>query len=213
MESSASTSTRVSSSSESLTSYSRASTTDRNMRSWRRLSSSRFMPRASAVSFTFGTRPSSVARRCSTASSLRARVRTERGAQSAARTASRIAPRMRWAAKRSNGHPPGLVVAASRLDQAEGAGGGQLLAVDVAWEVHRHLEHHVAHQRQVLLDERMQLSFVPLDRRCHRHLPESCPDRALLRYAGPPVEENVVQMSRSAQGSKLRPLKFEHCRC
>ena len=50
MESSASTSTRVRSSSESLTSCSRASTTERNMRSCRRLSSSRFMPSASAIS-------------------------------------------------------------------------------------------------------------------------------------------------------------------
>ena len=96
--------------------------------------------------------PRSVASCCAVCSSVRASVRTERGAQSAARTASRMAPRMRWAAKRWNGHPPGAVVAAGRLDQAEGAGPGQLLAVDVAGEVHRHLEHDVPHQRQVLLD-------------------------------------------------------------
>ena len=51
------------------------------------------------------------------------------------------------------GHAPRLVVAAGRLDQPEGAGGGQLLAVDVAGEVHRHLEDDVADERQVLLDQ------------------------------------------------------------
>jgi hypothetical protein len=48
---------------------------------------------------------------------------------------------------------PGLVVAASRLDQAERTGRGQLLAVDVPGEVHGHLEHHVAHERKVILDQ------------------------------------------------------------
>ena len=75
---------------------------------------------------------------------------------------------MRWAAKRSNG--AGLVVAASRLHQAEGAGGGQLLAVDVAREVHRHLEDDVAHQREVLLDQSVNFCF-----RDGGHLPLHCP--------------------------------------
>ena len=60
---------------------------------------------ASAVSIDVGARPKSEASFCSAASSLRARLRTERGAQSAARTASRIAPRMRCAANRSKGTP------------------------------------------------------------------------------------------------------------
>ena len=47
----------------------------------------------------------------------------------------------------------GLVVALCGLDQAEGTGPGQLVAVDVAGEVHRDLEHDVVDQVQVLLDQ------------------------------------------------------------
>jgi len=50
-------------------------------------------------------------------------------------------------------HTAGLVVPLRRLDQAERAGTGQLVTVDVAGEVHRHLEHHVVDQGQVLLDQ------------------------------------------------------------
>ena len=64
------------------------------------------MPSASAISARFG-HPAELGGQAllDLLSSLRASVRTERGAQSAARTASRIAPRMRCAAKRSNGTP------------------------------------------------------------------------------------------------------------
>ena len=51
------------------------------------------------------------------------------------------------------GHAAGVVVALGRLDEAEGAGPGQLLAVDVAGEVPRDLQHHVAHEREVGLDQ------------------------------------------------------------
>ena len=49
-------------------------------------------------------------------------------------------------------HASAGVVAAGRLDQAEGAGSSQLVAVHVAGEVHRHLEHDVPNQRQVFFD-------------------------------------------------------------
>ena len=77
---------------------------------------------------------------------------------------------MRWAAKRSNGTPRDLVVAAGRLDQSERSGGGQFLAVDVAGEVHRHLEDHVAHQRKVILDQLLRF----LVGTCVHHRPLSC---------------------------------------
>ena len=110
------------------------------------------IPSAAAISVVEGTRPSSVARRCSTSSRRRARLRTERGAQSAARTASRIAPRMRWATKRSNGTPPRLVEAARRLHEAQRAGAGELLAIDMAGIVERDLEDDVADEREVTFD-------------------------------------------------------------
>jgi hypothetical protein len=65
---------------------------------------------------------------------------------------------MRCAAKRSNA--PGLVVAAGGLHQTEGAGRGQFLTVDVTGEVHRHLEDHMTHERQVLLDEPLDVGVV-----------------------------------------------------
>ena len=51
------------------------------------------------------------------------------------------------------GHASGAVVALGRLDQAEGTGPGQLLAVDVAGEVAGDLEDHVVHEGQVALDQ------------------------------------------------------------
>ncbi|MEM9890501.1 MAG: hypothetical protein AAF962_06525 [Actinomycetota bacterium] len=65
-------------------------------------------------------------------------------------------------------HPPAVVVAASGLDQAESAGSGQLLPVDVAGEMHRHLEHHMLHQWQVGFDPRVELGVV-LHVRCALH--------------------------------------------
>ena len=61
---------------------------------------------------------------------------------------------MRRAAKRSNGHAAVGVEALGGLDEAEGAGPGQLLAVDVAGEVAGDLQHDVLDEREVLLDER-----------------------------------------------------------
>jgi hypothetical protein len=90
-------------------------------------------------------------------------LRTERGAQSAARTASRIAPPDALGSEAVEGHAPRLVVAASGLHQAERTGGGELFPVDVAGEVHRHLEDHVPHQRQVILDQLLGFA-VRLDR-------------------------------------------------
>ena len=104
--------------------------------------------------------PAAVGEVGSTASRARPRARTERGAQSTARTASRMAPRMRRAAKRSNGHAADRVVALGGLDQPEGAGPGELLAVDVAGEVARDLQDHVAHQREVLLDRALRVSVA-----------------------------------------------------
>lgn len=48
---------------------------------------------------------------------------------------------------------PRLVETLGCFDETEGAGRGQFLAIDMTWEVHRHLEDHVANQWQVLLDQ------------------------------------------------------------
>jgi hypothetical protein len=83
---------------------------------------------------------------------VRATVLTERGAQSAARTASRMAPADALGREAVERDAARVVVAVRRLDEAEGAGAGQLLTLDVAGEVHRHLEDDVADEREVLLD-------------------------------------------------------------
>ena len=154
----------------SLTSCSRASTTERNMRSCSRLSSSRVMPRASAISTLLGTRPSSVARRCSTASSLRASVAHRAGRPVGGPDGVEDRAPDALGGEAVERHASGLVVAAGRLDQTEGAGPGQLVAVDVAGEVHRHLEHDVLHQRQVLLDQTGQFLRLGLGA-CSWHRP------------------------------------------
>ena len=102
-------------------------------------------------------RPSSVARRCSTDS--------EPAGQRAHRAGSPVGGphRVEDGASDALGgeaverHAPGLVVAAGRLDQTERTGPGQLVAVHVTGEVHRHLEHDVLHQWQVLFDQPGQL--------------------------------------------------------
>ena len=116
------------------------------------------MPSASATSRLDGNWPSALASSCSTCSSLRPSVRTERGAQSADRTQSRIAPRMRRAANRSNGTPRVSSNRRAASTRAQRAGPCQLLAIDVAGEVHRDLQHDVVDERQMLLD---QLGVIP----------------------------------------------------
>ncbi|MEN3273388.1 MAG: hypothetical protein V7636_2149, partial [Actinomycetota bacterium] len=49
-------------------------------------------------------------------------------------------------------HAAGLVETLGRLDQAEGTGTSELLAIHVTGEVHRHLEDDVTDEREVLLD-------------------------------------------------------------
>ena len=161
VESSASTSTRVSSSSESLTSYSRASTTDRNMRSCSRLQL--LALHAEGLGGLVHVRHPAELGGQALLDGLELAGEGAHRAGGPVGGPDGIEDRAPDAlgGEAVEGHAPGLVVAAGRLDQAEGAGGGQLLAVDVAGEVHRHLEHHVAHQRQVLLDERVQLSLRP----------------------------------------------------
>jgi hypothetical protein len=78
---------------------------DRLILLWSRVSSAGATWTSLASSSWVGARPRSLVRRLPACSIVRATVLTERGAQSAARTASRMAPRMRWAAKRLNGTP------------------------------------------------------------------------------------------------------------
>ena len=87
-------------------------------------------------------------------------MRTERGAQSAGADGveDRSPDALRGEAVER--HPTRLVVAAGGLHQTEGAGRGQFLTVDVTGEVHRHLEDHMTHERQVLLDEPLDVGVV-----------------------------------------------------
>ena len=106
------------------------------------------------------------------------------------------------------GHAPRLVVAAGRLDQAEGAGRGQLLAVDVAGEVHGDLEDDVAHQRKVLLDQAVNFCFrdgghVPL------HIPWSHPGPSF----GPPAVAMSIDHANGSNGplASSPQRSIEHC--
>ena len=58
-------------------------------------------------------------------------------------------------------HSAGVLEPAGRLDQTERPGAGQLVTVDVAGEVHRHLEDHVVHEVQMVLDQRRNLGRSP----------------------------------------------------
>ena len=115
---------------------------------------------------------------------------------------------MRWAAKRSNGTPRRLVVAAGRLDQPEGAGPGQLLPVHVAREVHRHLEHDVLHQRQVLLDELGQLlrssPWVSLSCASASRPPIVASVRTSVARPG-----RTLGQHRAVRSGRISPLTFE----
>ena len=110
------------------------------------------MPSSSAISVMFGTRPSSVARRCSIGSSLAGEVAHRAGRPVGGPHGVEDRPPDALGGEPVERYASAGVVAASRLDQSESAGPGQLLAVHVAGEVHRHLEHDVSHEWQVFFD-------------------------------------------------------------
>ncbi len=69
------------------------------------------------------------------------------------RSSSRIAPRIRVAAYRANGHAPLGVEGWRGLDQGGEAGGGQVVTVDVARHPAQGLADDVADQGHVLDDQ------------------------------------------------------------
>ncbi len=80
-------------------------------------------------------------------------------------------------------HPPARVVAAGRFDQTERSGSGQFLPVYVAGKVHRHLEHHMFHQRQVRFDPSVELFLA-------QRLGDRC--RALRALSGRGLGRNFM---------------------